>query len=74
MHIWDADVHSVACCDVCKINPQLASKELRILVDAITVAGSKGEASGSVVLCSGHQNMIGDSGGRSGKKLPGSVT
>lgn len=39
------DVHSVACCDVCKINPQLVdmTEKLRILVDAITVVGSKGE-------------------------------
>ena len=38
-------MHSVTCCDVCKINPQLVdtTEELRILVDAITVVGSKGE-------------------------------
>jgi len=31
--IQNADVHSVACCDVCKINPQLVdmTEELRIL-------------------------------------------
>ena len=40
-----ADVYSVACCDVCKSSPQLVdtTEELRILVDAITVVGSKGE-------------------------------
>ena len=39
------DVQSVACCDVCKTNPQLVNmtEELRILADAITVVGSKGE-------------------------------
>ena len=39
------DVQSVACCDVCKTNPQLVNmtEELRTLVDAITVVGSKGE-------------------------------
>ena len=44
-YIQDADVHSVACCDVCKMNPQLVdmTEELRILVDAINVVGSKGE-------------------------------
>ena len=43
--IQDADVHSVACCDVCKMNPQLVdmTEELRILVDALNVVGSKGE-------------------------------
>ena len=43
--IQDSDVHSVTCCDVCKINPQLVdmTEELWILVDAITVVDSKGE-------------------------------
>ena len=43
--IQDADVHSVACYDVCKMNPQLVdiTEELRILFDAINVVGSKGE-------------------------------
>ena len=45
--IQDVDVHSVACCDVCKMNPQLVdmTEELRILVDAINynVVGSKSE-------------------------------
>ena len=43
--IQDSNMHSVSCCDVCKINPQLAdmTEELRLLVDAITVVGSKGE-------------------------------
>ena len=42
--IQDIDVHSIACCDVCS-NPQLVdmTEELRILFDAITVVGSKGE-------------------------------
>jgi len=41
----EADVHSVASCDVCEINPILVdmTEELRILLDAITVVGSKGE-------------------------------
>ena len=44
-YIQNADVHSAACCDVCKINPQMMdmTEEWRILVDAITVIGSKGE-------------------------------
>ena len=35
----------IACCDICKMNPQLVdiTDELRILVDTITVVGSKGE-------------------------------
>ena len=44
--VQNSDMHSVACCDVCKINLQLVdmTEELRILVDAITAVGSKGEA------------------------------
>ena len=42
--IQDNDVHSVAYCDVCKMNPQLVdmTEELRILVDVIVAVGSKG--------------------------------
>ena len=41
----DDDVKPVACCDVCKMSPPLVNlkEELRILVDAITTVGSKGE-------------------------------
>ena len=43
--LQDDDVRPAACCDVCKTTPQLVdmAEELRILVDAITVVGSKGE-------------------------------
>ena len=43
--IQDADVHSVACCDVCNMNPQLVNmaEEPSISFDAITAVyvGSK---------------------------------
>ena len=48
-----ADVYSVACCYVCKSSPQLVdmTEELRILVDAITVVGSKGEVKTVQWIC-----------------------
>ena len=44
-YMQDVDVKPVACCDVCKMNLPLVNlkEELRTLVDAITVVGSKGE-------------------------------